>query len=85
MKLKRPSFPQRNRRCMLPLSVSLALGLLAPAPAHASMFQGETLDSVANVLAWVVLVFFPPLTAGAIHLLLALGGTLLVRWWARRA
>ena len=31
----------------------------APASAHASLFKGETLDSVANVLAWVVLVVAP--------------------------
>jgi len=33
----------------------LALGL----PAHASMFHGETLDAVADVLAWVILVLVP--------------------------
>ncbi|HNQ89049.1 MAG TPA: DUF3302 domain-containing protein [Verrucomicrobiota bacterium] len=30
-----------------------------PAHAHASMFKGETLDKVADVLAWVVLVIAP--------------------------
>src|SRR5262245_26189716 len=30
-----------------------------PSPAHASMFQGETLDKVADVLAWVVLIIVP--------------------------
>jgi CBS domain containing-hemolysin-like protein len=34
-------------------------GLLAPAAAHASMFQGETLDAVANGIAWVVLLVVP--------------------------
>ena len=33
--------------------------LLAAAPAHASLFSGETLDPVANVLAWVVLFIAP--------------------------
>ena len=33
--------------------------LLAPAAAHASMFQGETLDAVANGIAWVVLILVP--------------------------
>lgn len=33
--------------------------LLAPAAAHASMFQGETLDAVANGIAWVVLIVVP--------------------------
>jgi CBS domain containing-hemolysin-like protein len=36
------------------------VGLLAsPAQAHASMFQGETLDAIANGIAWVVLVVAP--------------------------
>ena len=43
------------------------------------------LAAITALLAWVVLVFFTPMTAGAIHLLLALGATLLVRWWALRA
>ena len=33
--------------------------MLCTAPAHASMFQGETLDTVANVMSWVVLVIVP--------------------------
>ncbi len=33
--------------------------LLAPAAARASMFQGETLDAVANGIAWVVLLVVP--------------------------
>ncbi len=33
--------------------------LLAPAAARASLFQGETLDAVANGIAWVVLVVVP--------------------------
>ena len=59
MKLNQSSFLQRNRPRMFPWSASLLLALLMPAPAHASMFQGETLDSVANVLAWVVLIVVP--------------------------
>ncbi len=31
----------------------------APTHAHASMFQGETLDSVANGIAWIVLIIAP--------------------------
>jgi hypothetical protein len=38
-----------------------------------------------SLLAWIVLLFFTSVTAGAMHLLLALGATLLVRWWALRA
>jgi hypothetical protein len=37
----------------------LALPLLLPAPAHASMFKGEALDTLADVLTWVVLVIAP--------------------------
>lgn len=33
--------------------------LLLVTPARASMFEGETLDAVANVLSWVVLVIAP--------------------------
>jgi CBS domain containing-hemolysin-like protein len=33
--------------------------LVAPSTAHASMFQGETLDSIANGISWVVLVIGP--------------------------
>ena len=38
----------------------MLLGMgLGPVHAHASIFQGETLDTVANVLSWVVLVIVP--------------------------
>ena len=44
-------------------SCGLAAGLLAvllwPAPAHASMFKGEALDKMADVLTWVVLIVAP--------------------------
>ena len=43
------------------------------------------LAAVVSLLAWITLVFFTSASAGAIHLLLALGTTLLVRWWALRA
>ena len=43
------------------------------------------LAAVGSLITWIVLLFFTPVTAGAIHLLLALGTTLLVRWWALRA
>jgi hypothetical protein len=35
--------------------------------------------------AWAVLTFYIAPHSGAIHLLLAIGTTLLVRWWALRA
>jgi CBS domain containing-hemolysin-like protein len=37
----------------------LALLLLQPLSAHASIFQGEALDTAADVLTWVVLVIAP--------------------------
>jgi hypothetical protein len=37
----------------------------AAAPAHASLFSGDTLDMVANILAWVVL-FAAPVIAIAV-------------------
>jgi hypothetical protein len=41
--------------------------------------------AIVSLVAWVTLVFFTTITAGAIHLLLALSATLVVRWWALRA
>lgn len=41
------------------LSASLLALLLAPAHAHASMFKGEALDKVADVLTWIVLIVAP--------------------------
>ena len=43
------------------------------------------LAASVSLLAWITLVFFTSVNAGAIHLLLAVGTTLLVRWWALRA
>lgn len=37
----------------------LLLMLLAPAHAHASMFKGEALDKMADVLTWLVLIVAP--------------------------
>ena len=40
--------------------------------------------AIVSLIAWAVLTFgFGP-QPGAVHLLLALGTTLLVRWWAIR-
>ena len=33
------------------------------------------------LVVWFVLAFVAPVSAGAVHLLLAAGATLLVRWW----
>lgn len=43
------------------------------------------LAAVASLAGWVVFAFVLKVGSGAIHLLLALGATLLVRWWALRA
>ena len=37
----------------------LALLMLLPSPAHASIFKGEALDKAADVLTWVVLIVAP--------------------------
>ncbi|HSD69318.1 MAG TPA: hypothetical protein VLB07_07190, partial [Woeseiaceae bacterium] len=44
--------------------IAIAPLSLLPAQAHASLFQGETLDAVADVAAWVVLVVAPLLAIG---------------------
>jgi CBS domain containing-hemolysin-like protein len=50
----------------------LPLFLVLPAPAHASIFEGEALDTAADVLAWVVLIVAPIVGIGVfllIHIL----------------
>src|SRR5436190_12273339 len=46
--------PLTARPCLA--GALLAWLMLAPFPAHASMFKGEALDKVADVLTWVVLI-----------------------------
>jgi len=63
--------PQRHRpnRWML---VSILALMFSPAHAHASIFKGEALDKVADVLTWVVLVVAPIVAIGIfliIHIL----------------
>lgn len=41
------------------LAVLLLTALVWPARAHASFLHGETLDTLANILAWVVLIIAP--------------------------
>ena len=48
---------RRRRRRFVPFIAFAFLAL--PSHAHASMFQGETLDSIANGIAWVVLIIAP--------------------------
>src|SRR5438132_11760678 len=51
----------------------VALMFLAlPSRAHASMFHGETLDSVASVIAWFAFIIAPPVLIGVfllVHIL----------------
>jgi hypothetical protein len=50
--------PARPRgRHFVPLIAFASLAL--PASAHASLFHGETLDSIANGISWVVLIVAP--------------------------
>jgi Protein of unknown function (DUF3302) len=48
----------RNRRALL-LPLILFGAPLLPSSAQASLFHGETLDSIANGISWVVLVIAP--------------------------
>lgn len=58
--LKIQSTANARRCCCRWLAPLLAFALLGlPTRAHASLFQGETLDSVANGISWVVLVIGP--------------------------
>ncbi|HET6798219.1 MAG TPA: hypothetical protein VFH40_13750 [Gemmatimonadales bacterium] len=41
--------------------------------------------ALASLVTWAILTFVAGPQPGAVHLLLALGTTLLVRWWALRA
>lgn len=43
------------------------------------------LIALVSLVAWGVLAFALGPQPGAVHLLLGLGSTLLVRWWALRA
>jgi hypothetical protein len=48
--------PRQSTRAVL---AALALTFGLPSHAHASMFKGETLDSIANAIAWVVIIVGP--------------------------
>ena len=41
--------------------------------------------ALVSLVLWVILAFVLEPKPGVVHLLLALGSTLLVRWWAIRA
>src|SRR6266480_2387450 len=60
--------PRRGK--LLPLIAVVLLSL--PSRAHASMFHGETLDSIANVIAWFALILAPIVLIGVfllVHIL----------------
>ncbi len=50
---------RRKKQHAAGITLFTLASLLIAAPAHASLFQGETLDMVANILSWVVLVIAP--------------------------
>jgi hypothetical protein len=50
-----------------------------------STMSATLLLAVSSLLVWAVLLFGTSISYGSIHLLLAVGATLLVRWWALRA
>src|SRR5215813_8658261 len=49
---------RRRYRCRFARLIALAF-LVLPSSAHASLFHGETLDSIANGISWVVLIIAP--------------------------
>src|SRR6476619_2385248 len=60
MKARPPTLTARRRsRAGAMLLLTLFGAALLPQSAHASIFHGETLDSIANVISWVVLVIAP--------------------------
>ena len=50
-----------------------------------SKMSATLLLAVGSFILWAVLLFGTSISYGSIHLLLAVGATLLVRWWALRA
>ena len=63
--------PRRPRGRRFVLFIALTL-LALPSRAHASMFHGETLDSVAGVIAWFAFIIVPPVLIGVfllVHIL----------------
>jgi CBS domain containing-hemolysin-like protein len=58
------------RQALLPAVAASALAFTAPS--HASLFSGDTLDFVADIMAWVVLVIAPIIAIGVfwmVHIL----------------
>jgi hypothetical protein len=55
----KPPSPFTRRACRAAAPALLGLLLAAPTDAHASLFQGDTLDALANGISWVVLIIAP--------------------------
>jgi CBS domain containing-hemolysin-like protein len=55
----RPNRSRRRRWRFVPFVVFAFAALASPTRAHASLFHGETLDSIANGISWVVLIIAP--------------------------
>ena len=67
-------FCAKSRRpCCRHFVPLVAFALLAlPSRAHASMFHGETLDTIADVIAWFAFIIVPPVLIGVfllVHIL----------------
>ena len=63
--------PRRPRGRRFVLFIALAF-LALPSRAHASFLHGETLDSVAGVIAWFAFIIVPPVLIGVfllVHIL----------------
>ena len=54
-----------TRRIASPLLALSLAAAVVPLPAHASLFEGETLDTVANVIAWIAIIIVPVVLLGA--------------------
>src|SRR5678815_1443049 len=63
--------PRRPRGRRFVLFIALTF-LALPSRAHASFLHGETLDTVAGVIAWFAFIIVPPVLIGAfllVHIL----------------
>lgn len=59
MKRKATFLASSPSRLMRWLALIMALMVFGPARAHASIFKGEALDTMADVLTWIVLIVAP--------------------------
>ena len=67
------SYAKSRRPCCRRFVPLIALAVLAlPSRAHASFLHGETLDTVADVIAWFAFIIVPPVLIGVfllVHIL----------------